>query len=295
MNVGGKLQKNGGNVGSYFCTPNGRLIHAVVGPVNAATLVAEANWAIAAYRPIAHEDVAGQMQYLESAHHAAIGQSVRHGEYAAALPQPVANANSRQVHHYLAKHPLALLDSVYVPIFEKIVGEEISESDSHINSVARALRLGKQKGKPLLFVIHEEGYGHGRTRWNDFVNNRDSGGLMRRLRFYYSVVVLPLEDVPALSRSLQYPLKAPKGEFPLFIVARGNGEQIGSVTGWKSRDQLFRVLAQGLVEAFKSNPPDNAKIQRVAELLQRIDPGLAAETRSLLETYQQTDQVAFSG
>ena len=31
----GVLAKNGGNVASYFCTPDGRVIHAVTGPVPA--------------------------------------------------------------------------------------------------------------------------------------------------------------------------------------------------------------------------------------------------------------------
>jgi hypothetical protein len=39
-------QKQGGNVASYFCRPNGTVLHAVAGPVNADTLLAEARWAV---------------------------------------------------------------------------------------------------------------------------------------------------------------------------------------------------------------------------------------------------------
>ena len=39
-------QKQGGNVASYFCRPNGTVLHAVAGPVNAETLLAEARWAV---------------------------------------------------------------------------------------------------------------------------------------------------------------------------------------------------------------------------------------------------------
>ena len=35
-------QKQGGNVASYFCTPDGRVLDAVAGPVNAAMLLREA-------------------------------------------------------------------------------------------------------------------------------------------------------------------------------------------------------------------------------------------------------------
>jgi hypothetical protein len=37
-------QKQGGNVASYFCTADGRVLHAVVGPVSAAKLLDEARW-----------------------------------------------------------------------------------------------------------------------------------------------------------------------------------------------------------------------------------------------------------
>jgi hypothetical protein len=42
--VGG--QKQGGNVASYFCAPDGRVLHVVAGPVDAATMVREAKWVV---------------------------------------------------------------------------------------------------------------------------------------------------------------------------------------------------------------------------------------------------------
>jgi len=43
--VGGA--KQGGNVASYFCAPDGRVLHVVAGPVNAATMIREAKWVVA--------------------------------------------------------------------------------------------------------------------------------------------------------------------------------------------------------------------------------------------------------
>jgi hypothetical protein len=37
-------QKQGGNVASYFCTPAGRVLHVVAGPVSGAKLLEEARW-----------------------------------------------------------------------------------------------------------------------------------------------------------------------------------------------------------------------------------------------------------
>jgi len=42
--VGG--QKQGGNVASYFCAPDGRVLHIVAGPVDANTLLHEAKWVV---------------------------------------------------------------------------------------------------------------------------------------------------------------------------------------------------------------------------------------------------------
>jgi hypothetical protein len=42
--VGG--QKQGGNVASYFCAPDGRVLHAIAGPINADTMLREAKWVV---------------------------------------------------------------------------------------------------------------------------------------------------------------------------------------------------------------------------------------------------------
>jgi len=38
--------KQGGNVATYFCAPDGRVLHVVAGPVNAATMLREAKWVV---------------------------------------------------------------------------------------------------------------------------------------------------------------------------------------------------------------------------------------------------------
>jgi len=38
--------KQGGNVAAYFCAPDGRVLHCVAGPVNAATMLHEAKWVV---------------------------------------------------------------------------------------------------------------------------------------------------------------------------------------------------------------------------------------------------------
>lgn len=38
--------KQGGNVAAYFCAPDGRVLHVVAGPVDAATMLREAKWVV---------------------------------------------------------------------------------------------------------------------------------------------------------------------------------------------------------------------------------------------------------
>ena len=42
--------KQGGNVATYFCAPDGRVLHVVAGPVDAATMLREAKWVVETVR-----------------------------------------------------------------------------------------------------------------------------------------------------------------------------------------------------------------------------------------------------
>lgn len=44
--VGPGKQKQGGNVATYFCATDGRVLHAIAGPVNADTMLREARWVV---------------------------------------------------------------------------------------------------------------------------------------------------------------------------------------------------------------------------------------------------------
>ena len=48
-------QKQGGNVASYFCAPDGRVLHVVAGPVDAPTLLREARWVVETSRRLIKE------------------------------------------------------------------------------------------------------------------------------------------------------------------------------------------------------------------------------------------------
>jgi hypothetical protein len=64
-------QKQGGNVASYFCAPDGRVLHVVAGPVDAATMLQEAKWVVETTKKAmaeAKDDGAKFKAYFRKAH-----------------------------------------------------------------------------------------------------------------------------------------------------------------------------------------------------------------------------------
>ena len=71
-------QKQGGNVASYFCAQDGRVLHVVAGPVNAQTLLREARWVVDTVKKSLEETEKNgksfkaqfrQVHFLVKAHH----------------------------------------------------------------------------------------------------------------------------------------------------------------------------------------------------------------------------------
>jgi len=72
-NVNGRIKKNGGNVATIFCTPDGRVIHAVGKAVDADQLLEEAEWAVDLWSKVKQSDPATQQAMVEQAHLASLG------------------------------------------------------------------------------------------------------------------------------------------------------------------------------------------------------------------------------
>jgi len=64
-------QKQGGNVASYFCAPDGRVLHVIAGPVDAATMLRESKWVVETTRKAmaeAKEDGGAFKAFFRKAH-----------------------------------------------------------------------------------------------------------------------------------------------------------------------------------------------------------------------------------
>jgi hypothetical protein len=145
-------QKQGGNVAGYFCLPDGRVLHAVAGPVNAATLLREARWVVEAHK-LAEFQAAGDddrltalfrqahADRLRTEHGLDLGKAKRESTNPVADFADAAFAKARRknlnnqgrVHLLLAAFPLAKLEQLYGVVFEKNLGEEVSTLPVAVN------------------------------------------------------------------------------------------------------------------------------------------------------------------
>jgi hypothetical protein len=104
-------QKQGGNVASYFCAPDGRVLHVIAGPVDAATMLREAKWVVETTKKAMAEskgDGAAFKAYFRKAH----AERLRH-EYGLVVeavtydPPEAQDANSALTYNDPTGRPLA--------------------------------------------------------------------------------------------------------------------------------------------------------------------------------------------
>jgi hypothetical protein len=123
-------QKQGGNVASYFCTADGRVLHAVPGPVNADTLLREARWAVETNKLALLEsrgDDTRMKLFFRKAHAERLKREHAYDISASAKSgsRPTLGEAGR-VHRILALYPMARIDQVYRYVFENVLGEKVS-------------------------------------------------------------------------------------------------------------------------------------------------------------------------
>ncbi len=193
--MGGQLQKNGGNVASYFCTVRGEVIHAVVGAVKADKLLSEGRWAVDTYQAAkkATRNAQGLVESIQDAHLSKLGidprrfrvmaqrelpaayrqlpyeprrvQSERQQGYEAIAAPPVIQAQRQavrslrrhndQVHEILAAWPMADLGLVYRLIFEEVANQRVVSVRGHVRQVANNLARAQERSRPILYVLFE--------------------------------------------------------------------------------------------------------------------------------------------
>jgi hypothetical protein len=271
VNQFGNLQKNGGNVASYFCKPDGRVIHALAGPAKAEELLAEAQWAVA----IEHE-AEGDAGRFASAHRRAMLSLEQRGRTAAPY----------QIHRLLAQAQLPALKDVYQNIFENIVGQRLSQPETELDHAERAFAAAKRSKLPILLILHKGGDNQVVLRewkWTITGQSQAQAKTFDALTRCYVVVALPLSELAAFSHRLGVsPYAAPDQGSPLFVIARSNARQLSAVTTWDKTDELAYALAQGIVQEAKEHERSSSQLRSLLAAVEPLDAGLSTQVRQLL-------------
>jgi hypothetical protein len=131
-------QKQGGNVASYFCTPDGRVLHVVPGPVSAEVLLLESRWVIDTCKLTLLNDHDGRRlrEVFRRAHLERLRREhgvrptptfplVTSTDVADLLHTPGLSAQGR-VHLLLSTAPLVAIEKVYRPIFDELLDESVT-------------------------------------------------------------------------------------------------------------------------------------------------------------------------
>jgi hypothetical protein len=137
-------QKQGGNVASYFCTADLRVLHVVPGPVSAAVLLREARWVVETFKLARLELLTDDHKktFFSKAHSERLKQehggttptlassdaiySIESLNTLLGLPENRNRSRQEKVHVLLSATPLPELKKIYRVVFEAILDETVA-------------------------------------------------------------------------------------------------------------------------------------------------------------------------
>ena len=130
-------QKVGGNVASYFCVPEGGVLHAIAGKTDADTLLKEARWAMdikkSAFAKSTNPEngninlkkFAGEIRKAHTERYHGENR-IAWGDNSLPVNMPLVATQQTKTHWLLAKNPAARLDTIYPRVWQQILGEQLS-------------------------------------------------------------------------------------------------------------------------------------------------------------------------
>ena len=287
VNINGRIKKNGGNVVSYFCTPQGEVIHAVAGPARPKRLLREAQWAVATYQNASKFGNKNQArQAVESAHLAALGsnrdefyhavrdelpqarqQLYSAGRWHSAISSQVVSQRmsppvtarrlaarqfgSDEVHQIMAAQPLAPIKQVYHELFEGVVNEDVNEMRGPVYQAAGKFKDARKNGRPLLLVLYRSKGEYDNYDWATtyWLQQVARSRKVKSLWKKFETAAIPLDQLAALSQLAEVPVyQIPRRSSPIVILARSNGEQYDAVSGSGSMQELAPRMQSLLID-----------------------------------------------
>lgn len=199
--VDGKMVKNGGNVVSYFCTPDGRLVHAVGGPVDAQRLLEEARWASKTYELLKTDKTRSKADMLREAHQLAAQQTS--SQSGNAVSWSGRNTwEQRRLHQMLSQYAYLPMARVENTLFRSLSGEKFEIDRSAVQGAAKTFEIAEKRNRPVLLVLAS----HSPTRFGNSAPDRP-GTIGYQLKNYqtrkhlrrFSVVQIPKLQLAAFT------------------------------------------------------------------------------------------------
>lgn len=260
--VNGQVQKNGGNVVSYFLTPQGNVINAVVGPVKADKLLAEAEWAVTNWRLArerSNKNAYAQAQFIAEAHAAVSGD---------------------RTHQLLAENALVPLPMIQQQVFEKLAGQKASKDRGHMELAAAGFQRAQQKGLPVLLMLTKAQPKPG--EWDTAtaqlltgLNGRFTSLAMRSC----VLVLLPIDELPALTNLVNLrDLELAERTTPTMVLTKGDGTQIAALSTHTDAREIARRLWDAV---------NHSRLDRADKL---IEAGKLREATTLLKLVKSSPQ-----
>jgi hypothetical protein len=204
--VDGKVQKNGGNVAGYFCTPDGFVLNAVVGPVSAQKLLSEAQWAVQVESQLGggKRDWRHDAQLVAAAHQAQAGD---------------------RVHGLLAQLPLEPLPKVQAAVFTGLGNEKIADNRYGVLTAAAGLEKANKEGLPILFVFYADAKTPSNAAFDRLIQSSARGPVRSCV-----VISLPIDQLAALSSLTHLPAyELAERTMPTMVLADSQGREIAPI------------------------------------------------------------------
>lgn len=227
VTVNGKPQKQGGNVVSYFCTPQGQVIHFVLGPASPKQLLAEAEWAVSRHAQAgksAESDLTRLAAAMRRAH-----QERKDGD--------------RKAHRFLAERPLPYLSEVYLTVFKDLLNQEVSQAGPYLAQASRGFQKARELKRPVVLFLYKGDGPDAVLLYRQFLAQPVVTEALERCVF----LTLPLEELPALSALLDIPAyRVPSKANPAIVIAEPSGTQLDAVAGLQQPHELAQRIGLAL-------------------------------------------------
>lgn len=302
------LEKQGGNVVTYFCTPDREVIHFLVGPVTPEILRTAAHWSLHAISGVDREAAANRAKTMAALHRQQIPDDLlktiasetlpafeslkrvekkleqrracytkmRRNQYYLASSQVEKLIRMSRVftspavgHFVLFKMPLSPLTEIERPVFESLANEIFESRGELTDEFPEKVRARR---KPVLIVVSDRAVSQSPDKVSP---PEEEERLLKDMVQRIDVLKMTGREFIRLMDDLNQP--PPEGEIPRYVVFNRSWERVATLSTKTPATELMLTVRQ----AIENSPPKTDTPEERREKSARDQLDLA---KSLWET-----------